>query len=373
MRLTYLLLSPTFGMHQYTADLANRMAEHFDVSLVTVAGCPPDRYGPAVAVHTPVALSNTGLSPEGLRFGRLAQVKKALAGTRPDVVHITGPHLWNLPLLRWLRGQGLPVVHTIHDLDPHHGASYGRLLHLWNWAVIRWADHLLVHGQKYRRRLLAAGRNHETVTATPLTHLFVGYEMGRRLATRPVEVEYEPLILFFGRQERYKGVDLLLEAYARLKERLAGGPLNQALRLVLAGPGDAYLEKYGDGAADVEWRNHLIDDEEGLALFSRCAVVVLPYRDATQSAVVAAAYFFQKPVIVTDVGALAEYVVPGETGLVVQGEDVVAALAEALFDIMTMPDHSIMGRAARKWYDERRAGETRDYLELYHRLADQGV
>ena len=46
-RICYVLLSPTLGMHQYTADLANRMvrADH-DVSLVTTSHYPRDRYLP---------------------------------------------------------------------------------------------------------------------------------------------------------------------------------------------------------------------------------------------------------------------------------------------------------------------------------------
>jgi glycosyltransferase involved in cell wall biosynthesis len=49
--------------------------------------------------------------------------------------------------------------------------------------------------------------------------------------------------------------------------------------------------------------------------------LVLPYRDATQSALVAHAYFFRKPAIVTRTGALPEYVVEGETGWVVPRAD----------------------------------------------------
>lgn len=47
MRIVYVLLSPTFGMHQYTADLANRMAEQgHAVVLVTTTTFARDRYSP---------------------------------------------------------------------------------------------------------------------------------------------------------------------------------------------------------------------------------------------------------------------------------------------------------------------------------------
>ncbi|MCB0239335.1 MAG: hypothetical protein KDH08_11980, partial [Anaerolineae bacterium] len=61
MRIVYVLLSPTFGMHQYTADLANRMAgQGHDTVLVTATTFARDRYSPAVQVITPITTHNTG-------------------------------------------------------------------------------------------------------------------------------------------------------------------------------------------------------------------------------------------------------------------------------------------------------------------------
>ena len=51
MRICYVLLSPTYGMHQYTADLANRMLDAgHDVRLVTTATAPRDRYSPRLDI-----------------------------------------------------------------------------------------------------------------------------------------------------------------------------------------------------------------------------------------------------------------------------------------------------------------------------------
>jgi glycosyltransferase involved in cell wall biosynthesis len=252
-------------------------------------------------------------------------------------------------------------------MDPHHGVGYGRLLYGWNWAITRWADHIVVHGEAYRQRLIDAGRDPDRVTCTFLTHLFVGYHSERELKQEELAVAYEPMILFFGRQERYKGVDILLDAFERLKRLLAEEDSSQPLpRLVLAGPGDMYRKRFGDGKTEVEWRNHLIGDAEGITLFRRCAVLVLPYRDATQSALVAAAYFFRKPVIVTATGALAEYVVPEETGLVVCDQDIVESLSDAMLRVLQVTGYKeALGSAGRAWYDERRARETKQFEGLY--------
>ena len=165
MRVCYLLLSPTFGMHQYTADYANRMVQAgHEVVLVTTEHFPGHRYLPGVQISTPVASRNTGFSPAGLRVWMARRAIDAVLEQKPDIVHITGPHLWNILVLRALRKAGIPTVHTLHDLDPHPGSAYGPLLYLWNRAVLRNAGHILVHGQCYRQRLLERGLTSNCVT-----------------------------------------------------------------------------------------------------------------------------------------------------------------------------------------------------------------
>ncbi|MDF1516131.1 MAG: glycosyltransferase family 4 protein, partial [Anaerolineae bacterium] len=309
MRITYILLSPTFGMHQYTADIANRMARAgHAVHLVTTARYPAHRYLPAITVHTPVSTRNTGFSLDALQPNALNAIRNTLSELHPAVAHFTGPHLWNLPLLQALRRQGIPTVHTLHDLDPHPGTAYGPLLHLWNRQVLRLADHILIHAAHYARRLVDMNISPAAITCTPLLHLFLGHIWLGEMAHLGVDVTYEPFILFFGRLEKYKGVDHLVTAWA-----MTEGQVAPDARLVLAGQGD--LDKVWAGALPegIELRNHLIEDAEALDLFRRCALVVLPYLGATQSALIPAAYFFRKPVIAAPSGALHEYVQAGRT------------------------------------------------------------
>jgi glycosyltransferase involved in cell wall biosynthesis len=75
--------------------------------------------------------------------------------------------------------------------------------------------------------------------------------------------------------------------------------------------------------------NRYIPNDEVAAYFSASDVVVLPYLDATQSGIAQIAYNFNKPVITTDVGGLAEVVSDGKTGLVVP-PDSASELARAI-------------------------------------------
>lgn len=374
MRICFILLSPTFGMHQYTADLANRAAGEaatgVEVHLVTTSNYPADRYVPAVRVHTPLTSYNTGLAFSSLNLGRLGAVWQTVAGLEPDLVHFTGPHLWNVALLRRLRQLGVPTIHTLHDLDPHLGARGGGLLHGWNGLVLRLADRILVHGQTYERRLARSARTRQKVAYTPLLHLFVSNALCRSLAQlEQTTTDYEPFILFFGRLEKYKGVGDLLTAYAQLRGVFSanGQPEAAIPRLLLAGPGDLGALWSGSLPPGVEVRSGLIADAEAVDLFRRCALVTLPYVDGTQSALIAAAYYFRKPVVVTRVGALAEYVEDGQTGLVVEPGHP-ASLTRALYALLSDRAGLVrMGEAGRLWYEQRREQETRALFQLYQR------
>lgn len=344
-------------MHQYTADLVDRaLAAGHDVTLVTTRGAPMDRYGARVQAAMPAATGNTGFEVYTLRLDILRRVAQAVLETGADVAHFTGPHLWNVWLVRGLRRAGMPVVHTIHDLEPHSGTS--RLLHLWNRLIIWQADHLLVHGEIYRQRMLTQGVSAERVTSTPLTHLFVGAEMREALGESLPAVSYERIVLFFGRVEAYKGVDDLLAAWRQLGDEKAGW------QLLLAGAGEL---PGGDGqlpAGVIRYRG-LIGDAEAVDLFRRCGLVVLPYKDATQSALIAAAYFFSKPVLATRSGALPEYVVEGETGWLTDPGNP-TALAGVLADALSEEEKlAELGAAGRSWYNDQRVWYQSTMRALY--------
>jgi glycosyltransferase involved in cell wall biosynthesis len=199
-----------------------------------------------------------------------------------------------------------------------------------------------------------------------LTHLFVSYEQEQSLHRSPPVVEHEPWALFFGRLEVYKGVDVLVEAAGRL-----GRSDQPTASVIIAGRGRTELLLQDRMPANIQVRNRLIEDEEALDLFRRCGLLVLPYVEASQSALIAAAYFFRKPVIVTDVGALTEYVGEGGTGWVIPPGDP-QALADALQTALSDTVHlAQMGQAAREWYDSQRQIEEATLQRMYVKLVDR--
>lgn len=371
MPICYILLSPTLGMHQYTADLANRAAagaftggEACETHLVTTATLIRDRYGPMVSIHTPVSTHGTGFAPDGLRLHGFRRALDAVVETGCHVAHITGVHAWNVPLARALRRRGMRLIHTLHDLDPHHGVRFHHLIRLWNWLIIALVDHILVHGECYRQRLLARGLPANRVTCVPLLHLFLSYEGERSLVAEGVQADAldAPLVLFFGRVEPYKGVDVLLAAWPRV---LA---MHSHARLVIAGPLAADVS-LPDLPPNTELRDRWIGDAEAVALLRSASLLVLPYRDATQSALIAAAYYFGVPVIVTRTGALPEYIVEGETGWIVPPGDSQTlgdVLAKALSDPARLKR---IGQQGRIWYQTQHRMEEATLAAMYRQIA----
>ena len=127
-------------------------------------------------------------------------------------------------------------------------------------------------------------------------------------------------ILFFGFIREYKGLDWLLEAMADERIKQAG------IELLAAGEyynkdvetnNNAIIEKH-----NLQNRVHLVTDfipnSEVRYYFSAADLVVQPYKHATQSGITQIAFHFEKPMVVTNVGGLAEVVPDGKVGFVAE-------------------------------------------------------
>ena len=120
--------------------------------------------------------------------------------------------------------------------------------------------------------------------------------------------------LFFGLIRDYKGLDMLLKAWAEWRP--------EGRKLLVAGEfyasRDKYIKLIDDlGLKDeVVLHDRFIVDEDVRYYFSAADCLTLPYHTATQSGVTQIAYNFSMPMIVTRVGGLPEIVPDGKVGLV---------------------------------------------------------
>jgi glycosyltransferase involved in cell wall biosynthesis len=185
-------------------------------------------------------------------------------------------------------------VVIVHDADEHPGDGYPLLM--WLQAnLCRSADGVAALSKHVASRLRQLGLVGSGRKLIQLTHPPYGF------GVPPRQPHNGPLrVLFFGRLLSYKGMDLLAEALAHLCPRddlvvrvVGSGPASEALDALARLPG-------------VSVENRWVPDAEIGTLLGWADALVLPYREASQSGVAAAALAAGRSVIATKVGGLVE-------------------------------------------------------------------
>lgn len=306
-------------------------------------------------------------------------VLQQVVALRPNVFHVQGLLNANFEPSLWKRiaDQSIPVVFTVHDVFPHEtGSVAGKNLA----RLYASADHLIVHSLRAKQSLVEGWQVPESrVSVIPMgNYRFIA----DRWIPEPAECrrdfdipESSPVVLFFGFLREYKGLDVLIDAFARLVGK------RPEARLIIAGghwgqrwedtPYAGQIRKYELEEA-VRVRSDYIPLDKVAHYFAASDLVALPYRRGSGSAVVQLAYAFGKPVVATDTGGFPEVVEIGRTGLIVPPENI-EAFADAL-DVMTADRErtAVMGSTARDLAETQFAWSaiSAQTIELYRRIVE---
>jgi len=195
-------------------------------------------------------------------------------------------------------------------------------------------------------------------------------EEAKRLLGIPPDAR---VVLFFGHVEWRKGLERLIQAFDLLAVDYSD------LYLVIAGTANEDFSPYQRLIAKLRARDrvvvHLgwIEFSEMQRYFNAAFVVVLPYRRISQSGVIQLAYAYRRPLVVANVGGIAEVISEDATGVVAaSGEP--ADLADAVRQLLSSPDEAIrMGERGRvlaetKYSWSGVAREVSEYYRLVCRL-----
>ena len=258
-------------------------------------------------------------------YETLRSVQKAVRFVRefrPDVIHIQDAFDPLSALLLPFFGR-IPVVVEIHDPVAHQGDFNQKRLRnrVPSFLLRKRSNALIAHGAFCRQMLI--DRDHappERVFSIPLGALPILRKWEDKL------VPEEPhSILFFGRMREYKGLRYLIEAAPLISAEIPD------LKIILAGDGpelDNCMNRLVDPGR-FELHRGFISNVEMVSLFRRASIVVLPYLEASQSAVLSIAFTFGKPVVATNVGGIPDIVTHGKEGYLVQPRNA-AELANAV-------------------------------------------
>ena len=143
----------------------------------------------------------------------------------------------------------------------------------------------------------------------------------------------DKIILFFGLIRHYKGLDILMEAMAHPEIK------KQNIKLLIAGEFYEDKQPYLDLIQKLELQNHVIlhdtfiPNEDVRYYFCASNLVAQTYRNATNSGVTMVGYYYEKPMLVTNVGGLAEIVPDEKCGYVV--ENSVPVISEKILEYFT--------------------------------------
>lgn len=324
------------GLSAFNERLARQfMAEGHEVDIVTFTMQYPGFLFPGKSQYS------DDPQPKELRIHRLMnsispfswyRTAKKICAMNADMVVVK---FW-IPLMapclgtiaRLVRRKGVRVVSILDNVIPHEPKPWDRLLiRYFVGSVDRFvamSESVLHDCEQFDTR------KPKTLCPHPLYDNF-GPKVDKREARKQLGLEQQyTYLLFFGFIRDYKGLDLLLNAFARFKHQ----PAARNVKLIVAGEfynnADQYytLERELGLQTEVLWHTNFIPDENVKLYFCAADLIVQPYKTATQSGVTQIAYHFEKPMLVTDVGGLAEIVPDGKVGYVchVDAESVAEAL-----------------------------------------------
>ncbi|HEY6951659.1 MAG TPA: glycosyltransferase, partial [Bacteroidota bacterium] len=245
----------------------------------------------------------------------------AAAALQPDMLVFTWWNPFFGPIVKTIassfkRRTKKPVVIIAENVVSHEARTIDLVLSM---MALRQADRFLVLSSVVEqdiRSLFPAAKVYRS--SLPVYDCYrVGEPLTQLQAKEKLGLAGKNVILFFGYVRRYKGLMNLIEAFPIIRQNVE----NAHLLIV----GEYYddpkgyreaIERLGLQANVTEIAEYVANEDVHL-YFEAANVAVLPYNEATQSGILSIAYGFLKPVVVTNVGGLAELVEEGKTGYVV--------------------------------------------------------
>lgn len=355
---------------EYAYCLASELSRHNKVMLILNESNTHNEIG--TATPNTENLSITRLPHQKnikTLFSNTIRITRIAKQFKPDVAHFQEvAHEYQTASMILLKK--IPLILTVHDPIPHAGEDLKSFTGLVNRRAIysklqrTIADGLITHGD-YLCEILSSTINRRE-------KIFSVHHGPLGLLTKPTipSGTTKPFtFLFFGRMQKYKGIELFIEAIHQLH--------NEGLNIqgVLAGKGPELTNSKEAIAAAPYFiiKDYFLTPEEVAETFDYSDVVVLPYIEGTQSGVAALAIGRGKPCIISKVGSLPEMVIDGKTGVLIEPnslECLVAAMRSLYSDAQLCQimgeQAKHLGLNAKSWHSA--AAKT---IGIYKKLLDE--
>lgn len=326
----------SFHFVEYAIELANGLAQENRVHLMLLKRRVDETVGDRLTEQLHRNVSFTLLPYQSFIHPHspisLFHIFNQLKDFRPDVIHLQ--ESWNILNLIFLLMHSIPVVVTVHDVHLHAGKEADSAkkwkLKLMNRVRKHRYAKVILHGERlkklYSQEYSLPIRNLHVIPHGCLHSYLDGQTPASESRTEPHTV------LFFGRIQKYKGLEHLIAAEPFVSEAIGD------FKIVVAGKGEDMDRHKAFMLSNPHFEVHdrFIPMAEVPLFFRRAAAIILPYIEASQSGIAAMAFAFGKPVIATCVGSLPEMVEHDKTGIIVAPGDTVA-LRQAIIELLSNP------------------------------------
>jgi glycosyltransferase involved in cell wall biosynthesis len=220
-------------------------------------------------------------------------------------------------------------VALVHNMIPHEPSILDKLFAPY---FVKSQDGFVALSDSVVKDIDKLDKAHKPKTFSPHPiYDHYGERMTKEEACEALNIDVrKDYMLFFGLVRTYKGLDLLLDAFGKVKDDLPD------LQLIIAGEfyedEDKYRTQIDSNGLNgrVIVRNEFIPDDDLRKYFGAASLIVQPYKTATQSGVTQVAFHFEKPMLVTNVGGLGEIVHDHKMGYACQ--PTAEAIAEDIKD-----------------------------------------
>lgn len=209
-----------------------------------------------------------------------------------SVLYLPYTHYWNFIFILTFKLFNVKTISTIHDGIPHSGDDY-YWLYKTNCFAIRKSDHLIFLTEFVRQKV--STNIGFSAKSSVIPHGLFSYD-GVQIKNNPISTK--PKLLFLGRICYYKGLDLLIQAVESLSP-------DSFEHLIIAGENSHHLLQVHQHPK-VIWDNKWLTDTEIATHINSADILILPYREATQSGVISIGIHSEKPMVCTNVGGLPE-------------------------------------------------------------------
>lgn len=284
---------------------------------------------------------------------------------KPDIVHFNWffMPIFDLPLLMLIRlFSKTKIVISMHNASPHENR---RMEYFQNKCISK-VDQIIVFS-KFISNIISLKTR---VPVNVIDH-GNGYEkIINHLGIRPVFKKTESIIKigFFGLIRHYKGVDLLIDAF-----NIAMARSTVQLKLIIKGDCVLFDENVlknkieaSPFKKEITFENKYLSIKEMTKNIIEVDIVVLPYREASQSGLIYYYYELKKPIIATNVGGIPEYIDKKSS---ITCEPDIKAISNA---ILTLSDNLLKGSVVNNFEIFLKNKEynhiVHNYLSIYDQL-----